>query len=685
MPSADNPPSLLSRLSPAVPVPIQSRAADHGPHSSKIPFGSSPTSPPPTLPVGSPPFVGSPSRASRSPRKGNHFPRAAPGAAHIAPLPDNVLQKSQPIPVGRSTNSSRWASSPPPIASSSSPAARSPAKRTLNAQHPASSTSSRDVPGAVDISSPNRHHRTSGSSSPALGQLESMVSQMRTASVSPPSQLSAPPIQQPSQHGSPRKTPASPLLGSTRSPRSPSFLPKSPSSLRGMAMAANPPDLLLSQSPKSPAVSSSPGSHRDGTRTPKKPVLGGKSKWAVAGDDAPDEHASVADRRKQQQEQAPLDGGASKQTSKNGGETAKGAPRVPAAQQAQKVVAEAGSDDLSKTPTPSHPALFASRATRSPTVPADGAAPADEEEDAEADTDAAESVSGRRSSVSSSVGSDAPSQSNSSHINWADDDLDDELPTLDDWGIDTTTTTSTSYSPSEVAADARSSSGLSSPSVTGSSTPAAAAAAVLPPLGSRRHHPARAHRSPPAPTNAKLPAATAARAPIKPNGRLFASAARAAIGSADTPPHLLAARNSPGKAAPTPSLPPAVPPVERSWRDRAAGGGGGAAGAGHPSPVVFSRLSGMTGSPPPARKGGAAAATSSASPPPPSPVAAAAAAASPTAPSSNKSRKSKKGGKSRGAGGGGGNNKGASESATASTPKKLASKPTTGVPTSKWA
>ncbi|GAA5991998.1 hypothetical protein JCM10908_000688 [Rhodotorula pacifica] len=618
MPSADNPPSLLSRLSPAVPVPIQS--SNNGPHASKGPFGVSPASPP----VGSPPpFVGSPSRASRSPRKGNHFPRGAGhGPAHIASLPEDVLQKAQPIPVERSTNSSRWASSPPgpaAVVASSPSAARSPAKRTSNFLP--GSASPRDVPGPMSIASPNSRSAgpasPSGSNgSPALGQLESMISQMRTASVSPPSHLAA------SRSPPPRSTPASPPLRAATSPRSPnSWLSKSPSSFRAAAMMAGPSTSPLSASPKAPAPIASSSPSASAARTPKK-VLGGRSKWAVAGDDEPDEHASVAELRKQQKESdIPLQTPAKAQNIQE----ARSSPQ-PAAQQIQNLKAEETGEDLSKTPTPSASAAFAGRSPQVAVAQAETDAKVDEvgAEDDEDDEDDAPSTSSRRGSISSSAGSDAPSQS-SSHINWADDD-DDELPTLDDWGIDTTST----YTPSELG----DTSPTTTTTTTGSSTPAAAA---LPNLGSKRH-PNRSHRSPPAPTNAKPllpPQSTPRPPPIKPNGRLFASAARAATGAAaDLPPHL-AARGSPhaGKSAPVAATPPPPPPTERSWRDRAAGAGG-------PSPAAFSRLSGLP--PPAARKAGAPAATGAA----PSTPTAAAATASPTGKASS-SRKSKKG-KSRG-------------------------------------
>ncbi|POY71317.1 hypothetical protein BMF94_5629 [Rhodotorula taiwanensis] len=541
MPSADSPqPSLLSRLAPRAdstpPVEISPRP-HHGAHSGGL-FASSPASPP----VGSPPFVGSPSRASRSPRKGNHFPRQnAQPVPHIAPLPDEVLSRSQPIPVERSTNSSRWASSPPV----SSPPARSPAKQGI----PLGTSSSPRSFGALGSTSPaTRGSRAGGPASPPTGgrgsgQLESTVAQMQTTSLSPPpgtTQAFSPP----------RHAPPSPSFRAATSPHSPSALSHSP--------ASN----------KLPPPASNPG------RTPKK-VLGGKSKWAQAGDDEPDEHASVAERLKEEQlSPLPADLTPKKRTS----DEAKVSPLPVLGRNVRELAdSDAGVEDLAKTPTPAAP-LARKEAEPAP-PPAEVVTAAEAQAEDTDDGSHPSSSESRRSSISSTASSSAPSQSGS-HIDWADND-DDELPTLDDWGIDTSTYTA--EEPAEAVAST-------------SPTPS------MPPLGTRRHS-GRSRKSPPVAARVLPPAVgvagpvhTPRAPPAKANGRLFASAARAATGAPDTPPHL--ARGAPSNAKP-PSASVATPPTERSWRDRGAGAG--------PSPALFSRLSGMT--PPaatgPTRKGGA--------------------------------------------------------------------------------
>lgn len=611
MPSADNQPSLLSRLSPAVPVPIQ---APNGPGSSAndehIAFSRSPKSPP----VGSPPFVGSPSRSSRSPRKGSHFPRSGgQGPQHIASLPVDVLSKTQPIPVERSTNSSRWASSPP---ATSPPTARSPLKR----QTPLAVSSSPIYRAHLLGTSPpaaQRHGAAPARSVEAgpVGQLGSMMAQMRTASTSP----SAPTMSPPSVTASspPRRSPTSPALRPTASPRAVNGFPTAASPRDGEAAAP-----LSSVSPPKPVAN------------PTKRVLGGRSKWARADDDEPDEHPSVADQRKQGRD-GPADAAPESGTTPKK-QTAEAVPMTRSERSVRSLAAEA-SEDLSKTPTPSAPvppSLTESSAAQNLV----------KQEDEDDDVEEVGGTSSRRASVSSSTGSSAPSQSGS-HLNWADDD-DDELPTLDDWGIDTTS----SYSqdePSEV----------SSPSVSPTSAPA------MPPLGARRHS-GRSRKSPPVVAKGLPPATPGSQPPrqaAKPNGRLFASATRAATAAPDTPPHLARGAATPGsnKGNSPAAAAVATPPTERSWRDRAAGG---------PSTALFSRLSGMT--PPSAGPGGAKA--------PSTPTGSAAAADSPAKGSA--SRRSKRGKPRSGKGGGAG-----APAAAAGAASPAPNKTSTGPGGSKWA
>ncbi|GAA5961277.1 hypothetical protein JCM3765_002896 [Sporobolomyces pararoseus] len=179
------------------------------------------------------------SRSFSSPKKGKF---GGPGS-HLSSLPDEVLQRALPIPPSRSTTSSRWASSPP----SRTHTVKKGFSPLLQATNPSSS------PPPISSTSP--------STSPALQQIETMLSQLRTAvSPSKTSTSSSPSNRNHLASSSPSKVSHSPtksLLSSSRSPARPdSFLSRSPSN--------RPPEEI------------------------KRPALGGKSRWARDSDEEPE-------------------------------------------------------------------------------------------------------------------------------------------------------------------------------------------------------------------------------------------------------------------------------------------------------------------------------------------------------------------------------------------------------------
>ncbi|GAA5980461.1 hypothetical protein JCM5350_001507 [Sporobolomyces pararoseus] len=176
------------------------------------------------------------SRSFSSPKKGKF---GGPGS-HLSSLPDEVLQRALPIPPSRSTNSSRWASSPP----SRTHTVKKGFSPLLQATNPSSS------PPPISSTSP--------STSPALQQIETMLSQLRTVgSPSKTSVSSSPSNRNHLASTSPMKSPNKSFLSSSRSPAR--------------------PDSFLSRSPSNGLT--------DGM---KRPALGGKSRWARDSDEEPE-------------------------------------------------------------------------------------------------------------------------------------------------------------------------------------------------------------------------------------------------------------------------------------------------------------------------------------------------------------------------------------------------------------
>ncbi|TNY19779.1 hypothetical protein DMC30DRAFT_288317 [Rhodotorula diobovata] len=576
MPSADAAPSLLSRLSPAPPYPSVSRsspsrelpphlqhALDNEALAARSPSSSSSAGFPASPPKPSSLLSSSPPKPSTSPRKGTALRSPQPGA-HLTPLPDDVLlKKTQPIPAARSTRSSRWAASPPasPALGSSPQAVFGSASSARSIMTMAAGSPPAAAPATTMGSSPgSRAGFSPPKASPALDQIESMLAQLRaTPSSSPPKVSTSPP--KPSS-SLPRH---SPLLAGAAP------LPSVPAAASGNKSAPAP----------APA-SSSPA---------KKKVLGGRSKWARADDDEPDEFASV--KEKEQVE-------ANKSGAAAAGKTDPPAPPVPVvAPAASTAAAEPAS--APSAPTAVSPAAAAPNPTpsqRSPPV-----APA---------------VSTIRSETANAS------------LSWADDD-DDELPDLDDWGIPASSLPPPNFAHEDEPAPA-------------ASLPPAQPQPALPPLGARRrshsnasgggggnkHNHGHGHgharspphvaRSPPTSPRAVAPAAPPHphhphHPPPKAPSRLFANAARAAAsgagaGARELPPHVV-----------SPAAQGAASPQQQHKareRERMA-----------PPGALFSRLSGLAPHPSGGGKGAA--------PPGSAPVAPAAA-----------------GGHGAGAGGGGG-------------------------------
>ncbi|GAA5915735.1 hypothetical protein JCM8208_005654 [Rhodotorula glutinis] len=566
MPSADTAPSLLSRLSPAPPYPAVSRSSpgrELPPHlqhalDNDVRLGRSPptSSSFPASPPKPSGLSSSPPKPSTSPRKGTL--RSPQPGSHLSSLPDDFLSRTaQPIPAARSTRSSRWAASPPTSpalgGTSSSPQAvfGSPSSlRSASAATAAAAITSGATPIAIKLgSSPARSSGLSpprASASGALNQIESMLAQLRATPTSSPPKASTS-VPKPSS-SLPRH---SPLVGATSVP------PSVPAAVPPLPAAASAPV------PAPVAASTSP----------KKKVLGGRSKWARADDDEPDEFASVEEKDRRQQ------------GALAGGETA--------------------AKDEPASPAPPVPAVAPAASTASPPEPAPAPAAVPPSAPAPTPTPAPPLLE-NRPSFAPSVATIRTETANA-HLSWADDD-DDELPDLDDWGIPASSLPPPSFDDLDEPAPRQ-------PPWASTAPPQQQHQHSLPPLGARRrshsnasgggggkhghghgHGSGRQARSPPnqhaqpphhairsPPTSPRAAAATTQ--PLKPPSRLFASAARAATagaagagagaGARELPPHVIPhPAQAPSSSA---SAPPPTKPRERMA----------------PSSALFSRLSGI--------------------------------------------------------------------------------------------
>ncbi|GAA6004418.1 hypothetical protein JCM10207_000718 [Rhodosporidiobolus poonsookiae] len=503
-----------------------------GPHSHHAPPPASSREGPPHLRNGKTDAVPSSLSQSVSPPKMSSSPRLNGSYARSPPTahPSSFGTNAQNIPTSRNASGSRWAASPPNHAGTS-PFARSPPVMRAG-QGAASSVS----PGRMSLGG-------SPSSGSALDQIESMLAQIRTQSAASP----------------PTKPSSSPY-------RSPSHL-----------------------STSLPKVTLSPPAKAAGAG---RQVMGGRSKWARAGDAEADDFPSVAAKEAAAQKETPSL-----------------PPPVPVVAQPAPAPAAA------PPPPPSHP---------SPPEPP------------------------------------KPFTPSSHHIDWADDDDDDALPSLDDWGVDVEPTPfepdpEPEPSPPPPAAAVSAAPAPPQPSLPHiggrrQNAPAASGNAwraprlprsppsanpthlhppphlAFPPRQPSHAAPARApppHLAaaaappPPAPAPAPAPAPTpkAAPRPIPPpTNRIFASARAAATSSAaaaalsvsptspsshppPAEPHSLADAASPPSDAPPPSatatageLSQSPPWQQQPTRKRSTG-------PPEPSSALFSRLSGIGSTP----------------------------------------------------------------------------------------
>ncbi|GAA5848381.1 hypothetical protein JCM3766R1_002329 [Sporobolomyces carnicolor] len=381
MPPANTAPSLLSRLSP---LPIDSRQSPQY-------VGSTVTSPSTrqrpeeaflsTSTTSSQSHSLSKSQTSRaSPRK----PKYGGGQnTHLSSLPDEVLQRGLPIPASRSTNSSRWASSPPSAAAASR---AHPVKKGF-------SPLIRPVDPAGSSPPPITASSTSPSTSPALQQIETMLSQLRTTTGASPTKSvpsSSPGIRAPIASLSPSKVSASPtttktLLSSSRSPVRPDSFPlTSPSMHRGA---------LDTSEEKLSTLSSR---RRGAADAVKRPALGGKSRWARDSDEEPE----------------PVRFGSIDKGASNGlaGQSPARAERSDPQSRAARIAPGAGEGATR------HESEFEPSRTANP-------------HDGTAEVSPA--------IAPSSPALEADHEVAPFHIDWADDDDDDALPDLHDWGVTT--------------------------------------------------------------------------------------------------------------------------------------------------------------------------------------------------------------------------------------------------------
>ncbi|BGP12648.1 hypothetical protein JCM10213_008786 [Rhodosporidiobolus nylandii] len=338
-------PSLLSRLSPAPSSHPSSRQNgdlhEIPPHLRGAPAAAADalsSSPPATLKPATSPSL-----------RQNGF--AAPH------LNGHAGQTARPIPARRPSSSSgingaSWrASASPPVAMARSP----PLVRAGTSPLLAGKSSSPSSP-------------RSGS---ALDQIEAMLSQLRTqkeATASPPA---GKPASLPRSNSTSTFSPPKPVRSTNGVYRPP--IPSSPS--------PSAPSSAVPKPAPSPAAAAQ-------AQAPKKQILGGRSKWARAGDAEADDYASVAEKEAAQREE---------------GKAAPASTPQPAAKKEELV--------------PPIPVVAPSPAP-SPQLPSPTATPS--------------------ASVFSTSTSHPTSHSVGGHIDWADaDDDDDTLPTLDDWGVET--------------------------------------------------------------------------------------------------------------------------------------------------------------------------------------------------------------------------------------------------------
>ncbi|GAA6062866.1 hypothetical protein JCM10212_000788 [Sporobolomyces blumeae] len=532
------------------------------------------------------------SRSFSSPKKGSWSRSAAAGGAglasnHLAPLPDEVLQKAQPIPANRSTASSRWASSPP---SSSSPTMTTSSR--FPSAHPVKKGFSPMLgPTHPTSSSPPALSSVAPSTSLALNQIEAMLSQLRTTPGSSPSH---PASISPSGTSPPI---SSSKIGSGPSPGRPSPF----ASGREVQASSSPTPAQAPPQPTSQAPEASRSPRKPSTRPPdpvKRPAIGGKSRWARDSDEEP-EPVSIPTKSSHETAKVAAVSNLSETKPREAAAAERQAGPVPAPVPPASSIKEAVGINEKSAQTSTSP-----RRTFAPSlVPLDVPHPSD----VQSNDSSSEAVPPSPPSFSPPP----PSEPEHHHIDWAEDDA-DELPDLDDWGVETFPISTT-----EAEAGVHESEPPVSPTLSSASLPSTrprhrrrrSSSAKSPPLPassaqlhappSASHHRAAAKGPPPKPTNRIFNSARAAAAS---GGSASGSAPPAGVAPLarqppphqlpkqhqQTPPSLQARPLPPHLAQPkqTPPAPPQAPSaIDSNWRTKGPG----------PSPALFSKLSGMGG------------------------------------------------------------------------------------------
>ncbi|GAA5923525.1 uncharacterized protein JCM15063_003676 [Sporobolomyces koalae] len=479
------------------------------------------------------------SRSFKSPKSHNgpHSARvAAEAGTQLSSSPSRSLPRAQPIPPNRGTNSSRWATSP---------ATTSPNNR-IPPSHPVQrGFSPVDSSAIAPESFPTTIQSARKPTVPALGQLEAAFSELRTGeSISEASRQDLHRFSSLFTASAMPSDALDPTPGQSSGPHS-----GNPQAFGPFSAAASPPQRLSASKPHSPIVSQPARDRHDlssGTQNAKRPALGGKSRWARDSDEEPEPIAFPSVKQAQPEPLYPrtdVSALPSRQESESGKDR----------DVAQK---NANVQETSLASKLAQPSSLAASPPPSP-LPRSG--------QALSETPVA-----------------APVTEPAHHIDWADDD-DNELPDLDDWGIEMPPP------PAETVPVAP----PSQPPVIASTS-----AANNRTKASRRRRSLSA-KTPIASSDLvqRVPPQTAPQGRPPPSGtnRLFNSARMAAIPAAPAaplskqlPPHQKPQPNRSHEVTkPPPPVAPSREPAmsETSWRAKSSG----------PSSALFSKLSGMGG------------------------------------------------------------------------------------------
>lgn len=420
--------------------------------------------------------------------------------------------RARPISsAGRNTASSRWA----PV--------------NLSPQTPRSKPSHSVSRGFTPTDSATAP--TQPSTSPALNQIEAMLSQLRTGSPSK-SSSSSPPFSRSFQPVPPKQSESASTLSSPSLDKTPSLLSASLTSGLHTEKISNTSQKMSQRS----------------TESSKRPALGGKSRWARDSDEEPElveiprimKQESVIEQKGETAGDAVGEGGKAE-----GGEVEEGAKEEPELGSTANASSRSVAGEVGSVPTET---LSISDSASSPPSPSFAI------------------------------------QVEHHHIDWAEDN-DDELPDLDDWGIEAFSPVPAPLPDLVPATNIRTHT-LPSPLPSVSFVP------------DRPKH-RRKKSSSIKPSSVSPPTIQPVKPkPAKPTARLFESARAATVGNGTTlaPPHL--SKQPPPHQQPRPRSEqlstsqshPAAATRETSWRNTSG-----------PSPALFAKLSGL---PSIAREGG---------------------------------------------------------------------------------